>query len=70
MKKELLEKIRNAQIIESPFPHVVIDDFLPEDYFNCLSDLLHINGCTNDSDLISKVKSKATYKKKRNHNLK
>lgn len=58
MKNKLLEKIRKAHIIESHFPLVVIDDFLPQDDFNLISDQLHIDGFKSDSDLINEALSR------------
>ena len=34
MTEFLRNRLANAEVIETPFPHIILEDFFPEDFYN------------------------------------
>lgn len=58
--KYLIEKISNSNIIEEPFPHIIINNFLSEKHFNILKndEQIHFEEVKNNDELYNKLLSK------------
>jgi hypothetical protein len=57
MFEYIIEKIKDAQIIESPFPHLDIKNFLSDEHLKIImsDNQIHFNICSDDDDLYNKL---------------
>ncbi len=53
----LAEKIKNAEVLESPFKHIEIENFLSEEHLNIILNdpQIHFEKCKDTSTLINKI---------------